>query len=275
MAIDGKTVRGARDGDRPAPHLLAACTHATPGLAPVVLGQRAIPGKTNDIPMVPALIEDLRAAGHDPATMVFTADALHTQHRTAELFHDTGAGYVLTVKGNQPGLRSTIRDRVTTERPPRSSARARARGHGRTEQRLIEVAPATGITFPGATQVFRITRYTGGLDGQRHRKEVVHGITNLTATQADPDRLAALIRGHWAIENSVHWVRDMTYREDAHRARTGNAPTVLACIRNLVTTALRLTGAVNIAAARRAATLNPSAILRLLHRPPKPDKGPM
>ena len=269
VAIDGKTVRGARDGDRPAPHLLAASTHATPGLAPVVLGQRAIPGKTNEIPMVPALIEDLRAAGHDPATMVFTADALHTQHRTAELFHDTGAGYVLTVKGNQPGLRSTIRDRITTERPPRSSARAR--GHGRTEQRLIEVAPATGITFPGATQVFRITRYTGGLDGQRARKEVVHGITNLTATQADPDRLAALIRGHWAIENSVHWVRDMTYREDAHRARTGNASTVLACIRNLVTTALRLTGAVNIAAARRAAALKPATILRLLRRPPKPD----
>jgi len=103
----------------------------------------------------------------------------------------------------------------------------------------------------------------------------VHGITNLTATQADPDRLAALIRGHPAIENSVHWVRDMTYREDAHRARTGNAPTVLACIRNLVTTALRLAGAVNIVAARRAAALKPATVLRLLRRPPKTDIPPM
>ncbi len=64
----------------------------------------------------------------------------------------------------------------------------------------------------------------------------------------------------------------MTYREDAHRARTGNAPNVLACIRNLVTTTLRLAGAVNIGAARRAATLKPATILRLLRRPPKPDK---
>ncbi len=172
---------------------------------------------------------------------------------------------MLTVKGNQPGLRTAIRDRINTERPPRRSARGR--GHGRTEQRLIEVVPATGITFPGASQVFRITRYTGGLDGQRQRKEVVHGITNLTAVEADPERLAALVRGHWAIENSIHWVRDMTYGEDASRARTGNAPAVLAVIRNLVTTALRLAGNLNIAAARRAAALKPATILRLLRRP--------
>jgi len=273
VAIDGKTVRGARDGDRAAPHLLAACTHPSDTLPVVVLGQRQIPGKTNEIPMVAALVADLRAAGHDPATLVFTLDALHTQHRTATLLHTAGAGYLLTVKANQPGLRGSIRDRVNAERPSRSSARSR--GHGRTEERFIEVAPATGITFPGATQVFRVTRYTGGLDGQRARKEVVHGITNLTCGEADPDRLATLIRGHWAIENSIHWVRDMTYREDAHRARTGNAPAVLACIRNLVTTTLRLAGAVNIAAARRAAALKPATILRLLRRPPKPDKPSM
>jgi len=118
------------------------------------------------------------------------------------------------VKGNQPGLRTAIIGRLRADRPSRSGQRGR--GHGRTEQRLIEVVPATGITFPGATQVFRITRYTGGLDGQRARKEVVHGNTNLTATQADAGRLAALIRGHWAIENSIHWVRDMTFGEDAH-----------------------------------------------------------
>jgi len=135
--------------------------------------------------------------------------------------------------------------------------------------------PATGITFPGATQVFRVTRYTGGLDGQRQRKEVVHGITNLTTGEADDARLAQLVRGHWAIENSVHWVRDVTHREDASRARTGNAPAVLAAIRNLVTTALRLAGNLNLAVARRAATLKPRTILRLLREPRKPDKSPM
>jgi len=270
VAIDGKTVRGARDGDRRAPHLLAACTHPADRVPAVVLAQRQIPGKTNEIPMVPALIQDLRVAGHDPATMVFTLDALHTQHRTATLLDDAGAGYMLTVKGNQPGLRTAITEQLRVDRPPRHNTRSR--GHGRTEQRFIEVVPASGIDFPGATQVFRITRYTGGLDGQRQRKEVVHGITNLTPAEADDARLAALVRGHWTIENSIHWVRDMTFGEDAHRARTGNAPAVLACIRNLVTTALRLAGALNIAAARRAAALKPATILRLLRRPPKPDK---
>jgi len=178
VAIDGKTVRGARTGDRPAPHLLAACTHPTHEVPAVVLAQRQIPGKTNEIPMAAALVADLRAAGHDPATMVFTLDALHTQHRTATLLDDAGAGYVLTVKGNQPGLREAIIGRLRdgTDRPPRTGRRSR--GHGRTEERLIEVVPATGITFPGATQIFRVTRYTGGLDGQRERKEVVHGVAS-------------------------------------------------------------------------------------------------
>jgi len=180
---------------------------------------------------------------------------------------------VLTVKGNQPGLRTAITEQLRAGRPSRTGRSGR--GHGRTEQRFIEVVPATGIDFPGATQIFRITRYTGGLDGQRQRKEVVHGITNLTPAEADDTRLAHLVRGHWSIENSIHWVRDMTYGEDAHRARTGNAPNVLACIRNLVTTTLRLAGAVNIAAARRTVTLTPKALLRLLRRPAKPDKPPM
>ena len=135
------------------------------------------------------------------------------------------------------------------------------------------MVPATDIAFPGAAQAFRITRHTGGLDGQRTRKEVVHGITNVTADHADNRQLAVLVRGHWSIENCVHWVRDVTYREDASRVRTGNAPAVLAAIRNVVTTALRLAGAVNIAAARRAATLNPATAIRLFTRGRNQDKG--
>jgi len=96
-----------------------------------------------------------------------------------------------------------------------------------------------------------------------------------TPAEADHARLAQLVRGHWTIENSIHRVRDVTYREDAHRARTGNAPAVLACIRNLVTTTLRLAGAANIAAARRTVTLTPKTLLRLLRRPAKPDTPPM
>ncbi len=106
------------------------------------------------------------------------------------------------------------------------------------------MVPATGIDFPGAQQVFRVVRYTGGLDRQRTRKEV---------------------------ENAVHWVRDDT----AHRAHTGNAPAVLAAIRNVVTTALRLTGAVNMAAARRSAALNHRRAIELFTPTPKLGRTPL
>jgi predicted transposase YbfD/YdcC len=220
--------------------------------------------------MLARLLEDLRGAGHNPAGMVFTLDALHTQHSTAALLHAAGAGYVMTVKGNQPHLLDTVIDQLRAAAPTTSTQRAR--GHGRTEERILHAVAATATGFPGAAQVFRIIRYTGGLDGQRTRKEIVHGITNLGADKADADRLAVLVRGHWTIENAVHWVRDTSYREDACRARTGNAPAVLAAIRNFVTTALRLAGATNIAAARRAASLNPRAVINLFTRKRNRDK---
>lgn len=267
VAIDGKAVRGARVGDLAAPHLLSAATHHTP----VVLAQREIPGKTNEIPMVTTLLDDLRTAGHDPSRMVFTLDALHTQHATARLLHGADAGYVMTVKGNQPGLLAAVQAQVSAAN--QAPVRARSRGHARTAERLIQVAPATGIDFPGAARIFRIVRYTGGLDGQRVRKEVVYGITNLTTDQASDSQLAALIRGHWSIGNSIHYVRDVTFGEDASRVRTGNAPAVLAAIRNIATTALRLSGAGNIAAARRAATLDPTAAIQLFSRSRNQDKS--
>ncbi len=266
VAVDGKTVRGARVGEQTAPHLLAAATHERP----VVLAQRAVPGKTNEIPMVPALLDDLRAAGHDLAAMTFTLDALHTQHATADLLEGAGAGYVMTVKANQPTLLAAIIDALGTGTP--ASTGQRSRGHARTAERLLQVVPATGIVFPGAAQVFRIIRHTGGLDGQRTRKEVVHAITNLAAAHTGPAQLATLVRGHWSIENPIHWVRDVTYREDASTVRTGNAPAVLAAVRNVVTTVLRLAGAANIAAARRAAILDPRTAIRLLTHTPNQDK---
>lgn len=148
VAIDGKTVRGARVAGQPTPHLLSAATHDKS----LVLAQRQIPGKTNEIPMVAVLLDDLRAAGHDIAQMVFTLDALHTQHATASLLDNAGAGHVMTVKGNQPKLRAAIIDRLRDQDPART--RQHTRGHGRTEERRLSVVPATGIDFPGAAQVF-------------------------------------------------------------------------------------------------------------------------
>jgi hypothetical protein len=86
---------------------------------------------------------------------------------------------------------------------------------------------------------------------------VVYAVTSLTFAQASPTRLADLIRGHWGIENGLHYVRDVTFAEDASRLRTGTGPQIMACLRNLAIGALSRAGPVNLAAALRRHARDP------------------
>ena len=277
VAVDGKSMRGARDADGVMPHLLSAATHELP----VVLAQVKVADKTSEIASVPALLAQLQASGHLDDDTVVTLDALHTIRDTATAIRATGGHYLMTVKANTPKLMNAIREHLN-----RPDADVRAddcsnRGHGRTEQRILKAAalPEAGhigdVAFPDAAQVLRIVRYRGGLDGQRTSKEVVHAITSLPPQRADAACLAGLLRGHWSIENSIHHVRDVTFGEDAHRARTGHAPTVLATIRNIITAAIRLSGATNIAAARRTATTDIHTAIGWFTAPTEPDEIPL
>jgi predicted transposase YbfD/YdcC len=260
VAVDGKTLRGARRGDGSRVHLFSAIGHRDG----VVLAQREIAAKTNEIPeLAPAL------AVVDLTGRVVTADALHTQRETARhLVADRGADYVFTVKANQPGLLAACQRALSGPAADFTDEHvAYDRGHGRTEQRTCRVAPVTeesGINFPYAAQVFRIRRDVGGLDGQRTRKEIAYCITSLSAQHADPARLATLIRGHWSIENRLHWVRDTAYDEDRSQIRTGNGPRVMASLRNLAIGALRRQGHTNIAAGLRWASRDPTRALHIL-----------
>jgi hypothetical protein len=137
------------------------------------------------------------------------------------------------------------------------------RGHGRTEARSVRVAPATGIAFPHAAHVFRTVRHTGGLDGQRTSKQVVYGITSLTGPDAEPAEVGAHQRGHWGIENGLHYVRDVSFGEDHSQLRTGHAPHNLATLRNLAIDTFRAAGYVNIAHARRHHTHSYTRVLNL------------
>ena len=92
----------------------------------------------------------------------------------------------------------------------------------------------------------------------------VYAITSLPFAQASPARLADLIRGHWAIENGLHWVRDVTFAEDASQLRTGTGPQVMACLRNLVIGVLGRAGPVNLAAALRRHARDPRRPLATL-----------
>ena len=116
------------------------------------------------------------------------------------------------------------------------------------------------IEFEGAAQVAQLRR-TVTRNGKK-TVEVVYLITS--DREADPATLAAWVRGHWHIENKLHWVRDVTYQEDKSLVRTGNAPRVMASLRSLAISLLRLDGHANIAAANRHYARDPQRTLKLL-----------
>jgi predicted transposase YbfD/YdcC len=246
-AADGKRLAGARRPDGSHVNLLQIVDHATG----TTRAQREINAKTNEIPEARTLFHEV-----DLKDSILTLDALHTQRATAEaIVTDHKAAYVLAVKGNQPNLWNTVAARFTRPdafyRDTGMFHTETSRGHGRIERREIRVAPARGIDFPHAAQIFQITRRSKNLDAPAwERKETVFGITALTPGQAGPADLAGYTRGHWSVENKSHYVRDVTFREDAGQTRTGHAPANLATLRNLVIGALRRAGHTNIAHAR-------------------------
>jgi predicted transposase YbfD/YdcC len=256
VAVDGKTLRGARASGAQGRqvHLLAAMDHATR----TVLAQRQVDGAPGEVPAFQPLLDGLDLAG-----VVVTADALQT-HADAAEFLVTGkqAHYLLTVKANQPTLLDRCA-RLPWHHVPVLD-RTRDRGHGRVELRTLKAVTVHHFGFPHTAQVIQVTRKVRDLGTRRWRTVVVYAVTSLTFAQAGPARLADLIRGHWAIENGLHYVRDVTFAEDASQVRTGTAPQVMACLRNLAIGVLSRAGPVNLAAALRRHARDPARPLATL-----------
>jgi predicted transposase YbfD/YdcC len=252
VAVDGKVVRGARRADGKAPHLLAAVTDAG-----VVLAQRQVADKSNEIPALRPLLEPLELTA-----AVVTADGLHTQRSNATFLREVkDAHFVFQVLGNQPNLFAQL-DALDWAAVP-VAVRTEQQDRGRREVRTIRVLePPRGVLFPNVEQVFLVERKITQR-GQTSYESVLY-LTSLSAAQASPADLLAYVRAHWTIENRVHWVRDVTLGEDASRVRTGNAPRVMAALRNLVVSLLRLDGASNIAGALRYNAGNNRRVLKHL-----------
>lgn len=257
LGVDGKAVRGARQVNGRAVHLLAAMLHDVPA----VLAQRDVAHKTNEITQLKPLLDPLDLTG-----WVVTLDALHCQRRTARyLVEDKNAAYVFTAaKDNQPTLFAQL-DALPWATVPIAHTMC-DRGHGRDERRTIQVMPAPEGIFPYAAQVFLVERYVHDLHGNPKSAVAALGLTCLSAAQADPERLATLIRGHWGIE-SLHWVRDVTFDEDRSQLRKGSAPQILAGLRNLAVGALHTAGRTKIAASLRWISRDPTRILDILSQP--------
>lgn len=242
IAIDGKTLRGARHGNAAAPHLVAALDHS----CGTVVAQIAVAAKTNEIPAVRDLLTCMNIAG-----AVLTMDAMHTQTDTAKAILDAGGDYLFTVKSNQPTLHAACKQLPWSKVPGRHVTTT---GHGRRATRSIKVVDAPAwIGFTGAAQVAQIRRTVIHKGKKKGKKsvEVVYVITSADHHAAPPATLAAWVQEHWTIENRLHWVRDVVFDEDRSQVRTGAAPQVMATLRNLAISLLRLAGWTNIAHALR------------------------
>jgi predicted transposase YbfD/YdcC len=258
IAVDGKSVRGARLADERAVHLLAALDTRC-GL---VLGQSVVDGKTNEITAFAPLLDRV-----DITDAIITADALHTQDEHARYLHRRGAHYVFIVKGNRPRLHQQLAGLPWRDMP--TVALTQDAGHGRRESRTLKLtavrnAVTGGILFPHAQLAVQIVRRRRSAPSRRWHSETVYAVTDLSWQQIRADQLAEAIRAHWHVENRLHWIRDVTFAEDLSQIRSGHGPANMATLRNLALSRHRIAGATNIAAASRHVGRHPNRVLPLL-----------
>lgn len=255
IAVDGKEMRGAKNGKGSRVHLLSAIDHETNA----VLGQVAVGEKSNEIPQFPVLLD------HFPSLsgVVVTADAMHTQAGHARYLAERGAHYIFTVKANQPTLLKQL-STIPWGRVPNGDKNS-AKENGRQIIRTIKCATLSpGIRFPHALQAIEITRKSRPIGTKKWHLETVYAVTSLPTYQANPRQLAGWIRGHWGIENGLHWRRDVLFQEDKHQARNGQTPRTLAILRNIAITLLKNHVHKNLAKTTRHLRNHPGKILRMV-----------
>jgi predicted transposase YbfD/YdcC len=259
LALDGKAVRGARSGEQAAPHLLSFVTHQSQE----TFFQVRVDEKTNEIPVAKQVLPSLPIRQR-----VCTADALHTHAEFLRLIHELQAQTLLTVKGNQPTLYADLQTYFADPQAHSLQAQTIDRRRGRKEVRTLKVSTEMNAylapSWPFVAQVAQLTRTV--TKAGHTTTEVVYLLTTLSPSQASPQRLLDLNRGHWSIENRSHYVRDVSFGEDHSRLRSGNAPQILAALRNLVITLIHRSGSSHIAATRRHFAACPREALALLSR---------
>jgi predicted transposase YbfD/YdcC len=267
MAMDGKVIRGTiRAGRSRGVHLLAAYLPKEG----VVLAQVQVRPDENEIPAAARLLRMMDLRGK-----IVTGDAIMAQRELSKQIVRAGGEYIWPIKENQPDTHEDIRVLFEPEARAKGFAPAKrsfgtktttGKGHGRLEKRTIKVSSALRgyLDWPHAEQVFRIERRVLRLVDGKESDEVAYGITSLTPQEAAPAELLALVRKHWAIENSLHYCRDDTLREDRCTLRTGSAPRAIAAINNLLLGLLRHKGVTNVPDARRLFAARPEEAWKLI-----------
>lgn len=218
VAIDGKTIRGSKDTScsKSAIHLVSAYASENR----ICLGQEAVEEKHNEIIAIPKLLDLIVVKG-----AIVTIDAMGCQKKIAEKIIKKEADYILMVKGNQKGLETQIEKRFKTEVKPKRDE-ALDSGHGRVETRICEVIDNLDFLegkeqWVGIRSIVRITSERFIKKTEETSLETKYYITSL---EANPVKINDAIRKHWSVENNLHWVLDVIFKEDNSLKKKGNSP---------------------------------------------------
>jgi predicted transposase YbfD/YdcC len=241
VAVDGKTLRRSHDrgaGKGPL-HLVSAWAVANG----VVLGQLAVDGKSNEITAIPALLEVLALAG-----CIVTIDAMGCQKEIARAIRARQADYVLALKDNHPQLAADVASVFADALGPNAGGYAVGshetleKGHGRIERRRCwTIADPRVIAWLDPAGAWPDLRTIALVEGARGigAARTTERRTYLSSLGGEAARFLATVRGHWAIENRLHWVLDLAFREDECRVREGHAAENLAVLRHVALNLLR------------------------------------
>jgi predicted transposase YbfD/YdcC len=265
VGIDGKTVRHSEDKGcgKAAIHMVSAWASANR----LVLGQRKVDDKSNEITAIPALLRVLEIAG-----CIVTIDAMGCQRAIATAIIERGADYVLALKGNQEGLFEDVQwlfQQAQTsgfEDVAHSFAQSIDKGHGRTEIRRCWTLSELDylIQRPLWTGLRTVVR----VQSERHCDGQVTTETRffISSLSSHADVLLNAVRTHWSIENSLHWVLDVSFHEDACRIRREAAPQNMALLRHLALNLLSqdTSSKRGIAARRKKAAWDQTYLIKLL-----------
>jgi len=237
ISIDGKVLRGTIPvGKTQGTHLLAAYVPESG----VVLMQIEVDCKANEIVAAPELLSYLDLSG-----CVVTGDAMFTQRELCIQIVEAGGHFVFPVKANQKTLQQDIADAFMPASVTKGHQAIRLEeafafntslGHGRIETRYLTVTSDLNdyLDFPHTQQVFRLQRVIQHQNTGKITYQVIFGITSLSSEQCSPEKLLDLVRTHWHIENRLHYVRDVTFHEDACQIRHTKRQRLLATLNNLV-----------------------------------------
>ena len=272
FAIDGKRLRGSLAVGAETAHIVSVAAHGSG----VSVREVGVEEKEGELTVAPEILASVLGLGR-----VITGDALFTQRPLCRQIREGNSHYVLIVKENQPTLRAEVEAVLgpVTQREARAQQRRSVhtvnKGHGRIENRFLLLAAVTPaqVDWPGVAQVFFLERrrYHPARAGKaaQESREVVYGITSLAVAEAGPGTVLRLQRGHWSIENQVHYVLDTFFREDERRIRKGTVARGVAALRRGALNLLRRLGGRSVPEAADRVKADPTLLLPLIGMPQK------